>query len=194
MLIIRDLCVSVSPIPSHSFLCSAAKGALVILPARISTEQHRSFAVVGPTFCNRLRSILLHEPRGLSLPLFQKHSKTFLFDPGFLSLGRESLWWDSLEEVLYKSIITVQPVLLSFLRDTWITPSRHVIHLQTEQNTEHCWYVRCLPQLQWPTSNRETRPPVKFKTDINNKTRSTKITILKSERFYSPVPINKLEN
>ena len=101
---LRELCVSVSSIPGRRFLRSATQGDLVVPPARTSTVQHRSFAVVGPSSWNKLPNNLRHELLSLSLPLFRKRLKTILFDRGFIVLGRERLWWVSLEVALYKFV------------------------------------------------------------------------------------------
>lgn len=52
------------------------------------------------SFCSRLPSILQHKCFRLSLPPFCKCLKSILFNPGFPSLGRECLWWVSLEKLV----------------------------------------------------------------------------------------------
>src|SRR6218665_710961 len=74
------LCVIVLPVlfvPGRGFLRSAIQGDLAIPKARTSTVLHKSFAVVGPSFWNRLPSNLCNELLGLPLLLFHKCWKLF---------------------------------------------------------------------------------------------------------------------
>ena len=88
---LRELCVPVLSIPGRRFLRSATQGDLVVPVARTSMVLHKSFAVVGPSFWNRLPSKLRNELLGLSLPLFRRRLKTILFDRGLVLSGRERL-------------------------------------------------------------------------------------------------------
>ena len=87
---LMELCVPVLSIPGRRFLRSATHGDLVVPRARSSTVLHRSFAMVGPSFWNKLPISLRNELLCLSLPLFRKCLKTILFDYGLVS-GRERL-------------------------------------------------------------------------------------------------------
>ena len=58
---LRELCVPVLSIPGRRFLRSATQGDLVVPVARTSMVLHKSFAVVGPSFWNRLPSNLRNE-------------------------------------------------------------------------------------------------------------------------------------
>lgn len=53
---------------------------------------------------NSFPSILRHQLLDLSLPLIHKCLKTIMFDPCF---PRYCLWWTSLTEALYKSVIII---------------------------------------------------------------------------------------
>src|SRR6218665_2867955 len=88
---LRELCVPVSSLPGRWSLRSAEQGDLVVPRVRLATAQHRSFAVVGPSFWNALPSRLRSELLALSLPLFRSRLKTILFDHGLVLLGRECL-------------------------------------------------------------------------------------------------------
>ena len=77
---LRELCVPVSSVLGRRSLRSATQGDLVVPMARTSTMLHKSFAVVGPSFWNRLPCNLRNELLGLSVPLFRKRLKTILFN------------------------------------------------------------------------------------------------------------------
>lgn len=66
----------------------AAQGSLIVFPARACMVQHRSLAVVGPTFWIRLPKTVQHNLIDFSLPLFLTHLKAVLFDPGCISVVR----------------------------------------------------------------------------------------------------------
>jgi len=104
---LRELCVPVLSISGRRFLRSATQGDLVVPVARTSMVLHKSFAVVGPSFWNRLPINLRNELLGLSLPLFRRRLKTILFDRGLVLSGRERLWGVFLEVALYKFTITI---------------------------------------------------------------------------------------
>lgn len=77
---LRDLRVSVSSIPGHRSLHFAAQGNLLVPQDQTYIVQHPSFAVVTPSFRNRLLSNLQHELLGHSQPLFRKCLKIILFN------------------------------------------------------------------------------------------------------------------
>src|SRR5678816_3402844 len=94
---LREQCVPVLSIPGRRFLRSATQGDLVVPVARTSMVLHKSFAVVGPSFWNRLPSNLRNELLGLSLPLFRRRLKTSLFDRGLccqVGSASEEYFWE----------------------------------------------------------------------------------------------------
>ena len=88
---LRELCVPISSLPRRRSLRSAEQVDLVVPRVRLTTAQRRSFAIVGPSFCNALPSHLHSELLALSQPLFHSRLKTILFDHGLVLLGREHL-------------------------------------------------------------------------------------------------------
>ena len=112
---LMELCVPVLSIPGRRFLRSATHGDLVVPMARSSTVLHRSFAMVGPSFWNKLPISLRNE---LLLSFFAPFPQAF---------ENHSLWlWfgvrlgaplrSDLEETLYKFMWLIN-LLIDWLID-----------------------------------------------------------------------------
>ena len=86
---LRDLCCPVSLVPARRVLRSATRGELMVPRARLTSVQHRAFAMVGPVTWNSLPTNLRSLPQ-VNPPLgFLRALKTFFFERGWAGSASE---------------------------------------------------------------------------------------------------------